>query len=833
MGVPFRSMLRAWWAAVALLLLMDGVAQTTRVSGKVTDASSGEPLPFTSVAFVDSRISTTTDFDGAFSFDTYYATDSLRVTAVGYRPLIKAVERDQAQRIDFALQPALADLPEVVVTYTENSAFAILRQVVRNKPANNRAKLAAYEYESYNKVEFDLNNITEDFKQKKLFKEFEFIFDYVDTTTKKPSLPIFMTETLSNVYYRQEPKTRRELIKGNRVSGVENESITQFMGDMYQNVNIYENFLTLFGKNFVSPIADGGKQHYDYLLLDSNWVGHNWCYRIRFKPKHQQQLCFSGEMWINDTSFAVRRIDAGIEPGTNLNFVQEFQVHQEYDEVAREVWMLTKDELLVDLNPLKDEGEVSKNPIQGFYGRRTAMYKDFTINTTRDASFYDGVSEVVVDIDPLSLSADYWDQHRHVQLSQRENDIYHMVDTMKTIPKFKTYLDIISTVVTGYYKMGQVEVGPYFNAFSFNPVEGSRFRLGMRTSDAFSKRVEYEGFVAYGTKDTEFKYGIGGRGFITKEPRQLFGFNYSHDIEQLGQSTSAFRQDNILSSAFRRTPNNKLTMVDEYRLTYEREWFQGFSTTLLLRYRTLFPRGTLKYERAGEPLETGLVEVNSIRTAEIAVNTRFAYREKFVNGTFRRVSLGTKYPAFELHSAFGVPSLLNSDYEYEKLVLRVSQRVPTGVLGNLRYAAEAGRIWGTLPYPLLIVHPGNETFYYDDGAYNTMNFFEFISDRFASVWLEQHFDGFFFNRIPLLRKLKWREVIGAKALLGDLDGKHSDELILLDLMRKLGPEPFMEANAGVENILKVLRVDGVWRLTYRDSPRATNFALRLKLTINF
>ena len=166
-------------------------------------------------------------------------------------------------------------------------------------------------------------------------------------------------------------------------------------------------------------------------------------------------------------------------------------------------------------------------------------------------------------------------------------------------------------------------------------------------------------------------------------------------------------------------------------------------------------------------------------------------------------------------------------------MLRVSQRVPTGVLGNLRYAAEAGRIWGTLPYPLLIVHPGNETFYYDDGAYNTMNFFEFISDRFASVWLEQHFDGFFFNRIPLLRKLKWREVIGANALLGDLDGKHSDELILLDLMRKLGPEPFMEANAGVENILKVLRVDGVWRLTYRDSPRATNFALRLKLTINF
>jgi hypothetical protein len=832
MRAPFRSTPRGSCLTVAMLLLLGAAAQTTRVSGKVTDANSGEPLPFTSVAFLDSRITTTTDLDGAFTFDTYYATDSLRVTAVGYRPLTLAVKRDQAQTIDFALQPALADLPEVVVTYTENSAFAILRQVVRNKPVNNRAKLAAYEYESYNKVEFDLNNITEDFKKKKLFKEFDFIFDYVDTTTKKPSLPIFMTETLSDVYYRQEPKTRREVIKGNRVSGVENESITQFMGDMYQNVNIYENFLTLFGKNFVSPIADGGKQHYDYLLVDSNWVGRNWCYRIRFKPKHRQQLCFSGEMWINDTSFAVRRIDAGIEPGTNLNFVQELQVHQEYDEVAHEVWMLTRDELLVDLNPLKDEGEVNKNPIQGFYGRRTAMYKDFTINKPREASFYEGVSEVIVDIDPLSLGADFWDQHRHVQLSKRENDIYHMVDTMKTIPKFRTYLDIISTVVTGYYKAGQVEIGPYFNVFSFNPVEGSRFRLGLRTSDKFSKRVEYDAFVAYGTKDQEFKYGFGGRAFLSKDPRQLIGAHYSHDIEQLGQSTSAFRQDNLLSSAFRRTPNTKLTMVDEYRLTYEREWFQGFSTTLLLRYRTLFPRGDLEYKRA-EDIENDPVTVNSIRTAEVAVNTRFAYREKFVSGTFRRVSLGTKYPALELHSAFGVPSLLNSDYEYEKLVLRISQRVPTGVLGNLRYAAEAGRVWGTLPYPLLIVHPGNETFYYDDGAYNTMNFFEFISDRYSSLWLEQHFDGFFFNRIPLLRKLKWREVLGVKGLVGDLDPKHADELILLPIMRRLSEGAFVEANAGVENILKVLRVDGVWRLTYRDSPRATNFALRLKLTINF
>ncbi|MBK9759584.1 MAG: carboxypeptidase-like regulatory domain-containing protein [Flavobacteriales bacterium] len=816
----------------AMLLTLATSAQTTRVSGKVVDGVSGELLPFVNVGFLDTRISTNTDFDGLYKLETYYATDSIRATCLGYRPVTIKVKKDQAQVIDITMQPSSGELKEVVVTYLENSAFAVLRQVVRNKPANNRAKLAAYEYESYNKVEFDLNNITEDFKNKKLFKDFKFIFDYVDTTTTKESLPIFMTETLSDVYYRQDPKTRREIIRGNRISGIENESITQFMGDMYQNVNVYENFLTLFGKNFVSPVADGGSQHYDYLLVDSNWVDHAWCYQIRFKPKHQQQLCFSGEMWINDTSFAVRRLDAGIEPGTNINFVQELKVHQEYDQVAHEVYMLTKDQLMVDLNPLRDDGEVAKNPIQGFYGRRNASYKEFKINQPKEEAFYNGVSEVIVDEDPLSESADFWDQHRHTQLSKRESDIYQMVDTMKRTPKFRNFMDLISTVVTGYYTSGQVEIGPYFNLYSFNPVEGNRFRIGMRTSNKFSKRIEYTGFLAYGTLDEEFKYGLGAQGFISKDPRQLLGVFYTRDIEQLGQSINAFKQDNILSSFLRRSPNNKLTLVDEFKVTYERDWFQGFSTAILFRERTLYPRGDLVYLRFRD-LETSPVSISSIRTSEIAVNTRYAYREKFVSGTFRRVSLGSKYPAFELHTAFGLKNIFGSNYEYEKIIARVSQRIPTGVFGNLRYAAETGRVFGTLPYPLLIVHPGNETFYYDESAYNTMNFFEFISDRYASLSLQQHFDGYFLNRIPLLRRLKWREVIGVKGLIGDLDRKHASELLFLPIMRRLNDGPFVEASAGLENVFKVLRIDGIWRLTYRDSPRASLFALRVKLNINF
>lgn len=826
------------WAGRMVLLLLCGItlpswAQTTRISGRVYDAASGEPLPFVNIAFLNSRIGTTSDMNGNYLLETFYATDSLRATFVGYVPMTVKVKRDQSQRIDFALRESKVDLEEMVVRApTENPAFTILRRVIAHKPVNNREKLSAYEFAAYNKVEFDLNNITEEFTQKKLFKHFAFIFDNIDSSDAKPYLPIFMTETLSEVYYRQKPRTRREVIRGTKVSGIENESVSQFMGDMYQNVNIYENFLLIFGKNFVSPIADGGRGFYDYYLTDSAWVGRNWCYRLEFKPKRVQELAFQGTLWIADTSYAVRIIEAGIAEGANLNYVQAFRVRQEYEEVAHEVWMLTRDELVVDLNVIRDTGKPNKNVVQGFYGRRTATYKDFVIGQLRDDAYYAGVDEVVIARDPDSESSTYWEENRHVPLTEKETAIYHMVDTMKTIPQFRTYVDIVSTIVTGYYPKGMVEIGPYFTTLSFNQVEGARLRLGGRTSNAFSKNVEFEGYMAYGLRDDEVKYGLGGRAFITKEPRQLVGLYFKRDIEQLGQSQNAFREDNLLSSVFRRNPANRLTMTEEVRTYYEREWFTGFSNMLLFRHRIMAPRGILVYER---PVEGGEPEnVASITTSEVALNTRFAYKEKFVSGEFNRVSLGTLWPVLDVHLALGIPDLFSSDYGYQKLVMRVQQRIPLGALGYFQYSVAGGKMWGTVPYPLLFIHSGNETFYYDEQAFNMMNYFEFLSDRFAHLMMDWHLDGQLFNRIPLFRRLRWREVLTFKAVAGTLDrARHEQEMLFLPNMYDLSGGPYMETSAGIENIFRILRVDALWRLAYRDHPNVPLWTIRMKLYINF
>lgn len=827
--------LRFGWSFLGLCLAGLLVGQTTRISGKVTDAKTGETIPFASIAFVDSRLGTNSDLDGNYAFDTYYATDSIRVTSVGYLSRSFPVKRDRSQVIDIALQPNSFELAEVVIKPTEeNPAFTILRRVIRNKPVNNREKLAAYQYNAYNKIEFDLNNITEEFTQKKLFEPFAFIFDNIDSTDAKPYLPIFMTESLSEIFYRQSPRKQREFIRGTKVSGIENESVSQFMGDMYQNVNIYDNYLVIFGKNFISPIADGGKGFYDYYLTDSAFVGKHWCYKLTFQPKRVQELAFKGEMWISDTTYAVHHIEAGIASGANLNFVQGFRVKQQYDQVQNEVWMLTRDELVVDLNVIRDTGEKNKNAVQGFYGRRTATYKDFVINEPKEAEFYEGVDDVVVDIDPLSLGADYWDQNRHVPLTAKEHEIYHMVDTMKTIPRFRTYVDIVSTIVTGYYEKGKVELGPYFTTLSFNPVEGVRARLGGRTSNSFSTWVEFEGYSAYGFTDERFKFGLATRGFISKQPRLLYRAAYKHDVEQLGQSINAFRNDNILGSVFRRNPNTKLTDVEEWKASLEREWFSGFTNEVMVRYRTLQALGDLRYERLKFMPEPELTSVGSIRTAEIGLNTRFAYGEKYVSGEFDRLAVGIlKYPTLELHLAYGVPGALSSDYEYTRIVGRSYKRWQLGALGWTRTTVEAGRIFGTLPYPLLVIHSGNETFYLDDASFNTMNFFEFISDRYVQFFGEHHFEGLLLNRIPLMRRLKWREVATIKAVAGDLDSKHYDELLLLPGMYSLYNGPFVEASAGIENIFKVLRFDIIWRLRYNDHERTAPWALRAKLYVNF
>ncbi len=811
---------------ILLLLLPFGMSgQKTVVKGVVRDADTQELLPFVNVHFPGTKIGATTDLNGKYRVETYYATDSLQASFIGYKSQTKSIRKDQEQTIDFALSSGSFELDVAVVKAgdEENPAHAIVRGILRNKDANNREKLDAYEYEVYNKVEFDLNNISDEFREKKLLKAFDFVWDNLDSTSEKVYLPVFMTETLSNYYYRKEPKNERELIHGTKVSGVENQSVAQFLGDMYQNVNIYNNNILVFGKSFVSPVSNSGFLFYKYYLLDSTYIDNKWCYLIKFQPRRKQELTFNGEFWVNDTTFAIKQVEASIADDANINFIHGFSVKQEYDEVQDEVWMLTKDQLMVDFNLTEKS--------MGFYGRKTTTYKDFIINEPRNDKFFSGISEIIVSEEAYERDEAYWEKVRHEKLSENEAAVYAMVDSIQNVPQFRTVADIITIFVTGYHVLGNIELGPYYTTYSFNPIEGHRLRLGGRTSNAFSKRVMFEGYSAYGFSDQRFKFGGGLQYMVSKNPRQVAGFFMKRDIEQLGQAEGAFREDNILSSIFRRNPALKLTSVTQYKGFYEHEWFYGLINQIIFTHRSLRPLGSLSYERFADDAQT-VIKVNELTTSEVTFYTRFAYKEKYLSGEFERVSLGTRYPVIEAAFSVGVPDLLGSDFQYQKLVLRIKDKIRVGPFGYANLRAEVGRIWGTLPFPLLELHQGNETFLYDETAFNTMNFFEFVSDEWVSASMSYHLDGFFFNKIPLFRKLKWREVVSAKGVMGNFNPDNENQLVLPNNTFTLS-KPFAEVALGVENIFKFFRVDALYRLSYLDNPNIVRFGFRAKFQVEF
>lgn len=820
-------------AFVALVLFANSsLSQKTVVTGKVIDAVTKEPLPFSPVMFVGTKSGAQTDLDGNYKIETYYSSDSLKVVVLGYAPQAKKVKQGTTSVVNFELTAASNETGEVVIRPDDgpNPAIALMKKVLRNKKINNREKLDAYEYEAYNKVEFDLNNITEKFQDRKIFNAFEFVFEGVDTTQEKPYLPVFMTESLSDFYFKRNPKLSKEVVKATKVSGVENESINQFLGDMYQNINVYDNELIAFSKSFTSPISAYALGFYDYDLVDSAAIDGKWCYKLQFFPRRKAELLFFGEMWIADTSYAVKQIEATIAEGANINWIKGFKVNQAFDEIEPEVWMLVKDELVVDFN-------VSEKKL-GAYGRKTSSYRKFIINKERPQEYYEGFSDIIVAEDASDHDDSYWQQARHIALSAKEERIYHMVDTLKNLPQFVTVSNILNLFVNGYKVIGNFELGPYYTFYSFNPIEGNRLRFGGRTSNDFSKKVMLEGYLAYGFKDERFKYGGGATWVLNKNPRMAMNVFAKRDMEQLGQGNGAFRQDNVLSSLFRRNPANKLTDVTELSGYIEKEWLYGFQNKALFRHRVLKPAGSnFQYVRFKPDLNEQ-EQVNYLITTEVGLYTRFAYKEKFVYGEFERLSLGTNYPVFELQYNYGIPGLMGGEFQFQRVGVRISDKVRFGPFGYLRISSEAGKFFGNLPYPLLMIHQGNETFFYDEGSYNTMNFFEFVSDEWVNVWASYHADGLFLNKIPIMRRLKWREVASAKAVVGGYDLRN-DLILSRDVNGDGKPDiytlekPFVEAAIGVENIFKVLRVDFIWRLTYLDNPNIVKYGLRAKLQFEF
>jgi hypothetical protein len=809
-----------------MLFSLVAKGQYTRVLGTISDAQTGDPIPFVNVYLKGTSVGATTGFDGKYTIKTQSKADTLVVSVMGYRTQYFELKVHAYQEINAQLETNDITLEEVIILPSENPAHRILRNVIASKDSNDMDKLNFYAVEIYNKIQIDLNNITDEFKQRRVFKPFEFIFEHVDTSALngKVYLPVMMSEAVSDFYYQRSPSVQKEVIKASQVSGINNESVSKFLGNMYQQVNVYENFVTVYDKNFASPIADFGKRYYRYYLVDSANMNGHWCYKLMFKPKRKKELTFTGEIWISDTTWAVKEVSMKVVENLNINYVNAFEINQTYEQNERGRWLLSLDKILVDFNVIDNN-----KTLTGFYAHKTTSYVDYRFDREEVERKLKTNTDVDVMEHAFYRDKQYWDSIRHFELNTEESLVYEMVDTITNLPAFRTYYDIIAMVTTGFLHTDVIDFGPYFTTVSFNAVEGLRLRVGGRTSNIWNERLRLYGHVAYGLMDERFKYGGGFIYLFNRNPRRGVGVEYKFDMEQLGESVNAFRQDNIMASLLRRRPFTKLTMVEQITSYYEHEYVQGISNKITFRRRNIFPLKDQKFSI----FEQGQNRIyDNLISSEIELNFRFAYKETYLVDKFNRTNLGTRYPIFNIWLSYGIPDFWESDFEYFKLTTSLTQWFNIRNLGWSRYAIDAGKIFGTLPFALLEIHPGNETYSFDRFAFNKMNYYEFISDAYISLYFSHHFDGFFLNRIPLMRELEWREVVYFRGLVGELSEKNK-KYSRFPLNSGWLNEPYYEVGVGVENIFKVLRLDAGWRLSYLDNPDISRFGLMATLYLSF
>jgi len=829
--------MRGYRATLLVSLLLASVnifGQTVTIKGRVTDGNSGDPIPFANVIFVNTTIGATTDFDGYYTISTSSPTDSIMASYIGYKRKAKKYNKGVIS-FNFQLEEDVISLQEVVFVARENPAFEIMRNVIKNKPDNNKKKLTAYEYETYTKVEVDVDNINEQFRKKKIMKKITQVMDSVDQIAGedgKPILPLFISETISNFYYRNDPKLSHENILKTKISGVGVEDgslVSQFIGSSFQEYNFYNNWLNIVGKEFVSPIVDSWRLYYDYDLSDSLYIDDDYCYRLDFFPKSEQDLAFKGTIWITKNEYALKRADVTVGKKANLNYIEKIKIQQELAITELGPWLPIKNRVLIDVGEITDK---SAGMLAKFY----TSNKNIKVNEVKDNSFYEQPILLAEDY-KLNNDEPYWESYRHEPLSSTEISVRNMIDTLKSIPVIKTYTEIIRIAFNGYKRVGKFDVGPYLSMYANNTVEGHRLQMGFKTNIGFSNRWVFGGRLAYGTLDERFKYRGAVRYIASKKRWTEFTASYTRDIDQVGLSENDLIGNAVFSTATKFGQLIKPYRYNEIKLGAQRQLFKGFRQSIRFNKREYQPiPGHFDFAYYTNITDLSSPQTVNFTSTEVVLESRFAKDELFVQYDNDRVSLGTnKWPIFTLRYTHGFKGLAGGDFDYDKVSLNMRKDMKMGFFGTSKLSLTGEYNFSTLPYPLLKVHIGNESIFYTTAAFNLMNYSEFVSDRYISLKYDHHFEGFLFNRIPLMKKLKWRALATANVLYGGLDDANRNILPTTDINGNIVEQPnyfnsgtpYVELGYGIENILKIIRIEGVHRLSYLGGADVDKFGVKI------
>lgn len=652
--------------------------KTGNARGRVVNHFTKEPVPFASIYWKRAGFGGITDSLGNFILKfSHHPVDTLVVSYVGFTNVMRTIRKAKDTAELLLLLDQVKQTNGVEVRSKFNKGLRWWKAIVANKLRNNPYQYESYAYELYNKIEIDINNIKRDYFDKKLLKPFAFILDNIDSTTdKSPFLPVYLTESLSDYYYSTTPSKVREDIKAAKVRGIKNESILQFIGGMNLKMNMYEDYINILGKEFISPLSAVGDKFYNYKGADTQYIGGERYLHLFFTPRSEGENTFSGDCWIHGKNWGIRKINLSISTSANINYVNRLSIFQEFNLLTDSSWMFGKDKFIIDFSPLGKEKT-------SFIARKSSTYKNIRINEPsillKLASNAEK-EEVNVAEDAHLKNSQFWDESRHEELSHNEQNIYWMMDTLRNMPVFKKYMNVVTFLVDGHKKLGPVEIGPWYKWISGNQMERVRLRFDLGTTEQFSKYLRLHGYIAYGFKDGRFKgkfdatYRLPGNNDVT-----LFT-SYTHDLDngRTRYNDEDITTDNIFSQLIRR-PNirQKFLGVDEIKFMVTKEWKSKLSLQpFIVRtdYETFNPLPTRR-QLVTHALQEALV------STELGIKFRYAPGEKTISNHRKEKKLKTNHPIYELRAAFGVPQVWGSNYQYQRLSANISHvlRIPRWV----------------------------------------------------------------------------------------------------------------------------------------------------------
>ena len=842
---------------VSLCMVSAVCGQTTLVKGIVTDSISGETLPYASVLLEGTDSGAMTDDNGRFSFSTSRKNTVLEVSYLGYDPKKVKISLGKTNNLDIRLVPSGIVLNEVVIKprrekyrRRDNPAVRFVRKVIDARDKHAPSNHEYFSYDQYEKIVFAVNDYVPKKKKDGKPGRFDFLADFVDTLEIGTTvLPVSEKEKIQTVYFRKSPKSEKRLVKATQSAGVDEvfsrDGIQQFLDEAFQEVDIFQNNIPLFLQRFVSPLSTIGPAFYKYYLLDTLQVGGKPVVDLGFVPFNSESFGFTGHLFVPlDSTYFVQKAILNVPKDINLNFVSQMTIEQTFERAPDSTRIITKDDIRMNFKLT----EKSK----GFYAQRLNVYRNqsFEKPDSLHLPVFDESAPVITLDEAYKRDDEYWASHRPEEMKKKNpNSVAKLMAKLRSVPVFYYTEKLISILVSGYIptdknpEKNKFDLGPMNSTINGNAIEGARFRVGGGTTPKFHKNWFLEGYAAYGTKDRKMKYDAlveysfnDRRDFRLEFPMHSLRLEYMYDINKLGQNYMYTSKDNVML-AIRRKKDTRATYLRKGELTYTREHYNGISYGAVIRNFREYATEYAEFNRIHA--DGSVTPVSHYDMTELELKFRYGKDERFYQTRTQRVPITYDALIFNLSHVMAKKGLLGSTFNYHRTEVGMQKRFWFSAFGYADLILKGGKVWSKVPYPLLIIPNANLTYTIQPEAYTNMNAMEFINDEYLSWDLTYYLNGNLFNRIPLVKKLKWREVFCFRGLWGHLTDKNNpmkngEGLYAFPAgSTTMGKTPYMEASVGIENIFKFLRLDYVWRLNYLDNPNIQRRGVRATMRLSF